>query len=165
MLELCFRMFQSETYGVIDALFVDDGTSDNSSNWSLNGVSYSQSDDAVTLNNAVNSTRWCVPRVNGSNISLDTTKDYCIEIDIKNVNCTNLIIILQSTSVPLNSYVSTSDFTHIKIYSSKSEGKTYYIIDGTTRSVNNSSTASSNMSFRIQGEEGYMFKNFCIYPI
>ena len=154
----------SEPYEVIDAIFRDIGDTDNSSNWSLSSVGYTQSNDAVTLNNATGSTKWCIPKVNGSNISLDTTKDYCIEIDIKNVNCTDLRIILQNTSVYLHSYVSTSDFTHIKIYSSKSEGKTYYIIDGTTRSVNNGTTDTS-ISLRIANGEGYMFKNFCIYPI
>lgn len=155
----------SEPYEVIDAIFRDIGDTDNSSNWNLGGVGYTQSNDAVTLNNATGSTRWCTPKVNGSNISLDTTKDYCIEIDIKNVNCTDLRIILQYTSVYLHSYVSTSDFTHIKIYSSKSEGKTYYIVDGTTRSVNNSSTVSTDMTLRIANGGGYMFKNFSIYPI
>ena len=154
----------SQPYEVIDAIFRDIGDTDNSSNWSLSSVGYTQSNDAVTLNNATGSTKWCIPKVNGSNISLDTTKDYCIEIDIKNVNCTDLRIILQNTSVYLHSYVSTSDFTHIKIYSSKSEGKTYYIIDGTTRSVNNGTTDTS-ISLRIANGEGYMFKNFCIYPI
>lgn len=145
-------------------MFSDLGTSDKSSSYNLGGIIYSQTDDYITLNNSTEGTRWARVTIGGSSSYLDSTKDYCIEIDVKNINATNLSIILDGTAVNVKDYVSTSDFTHIKIYSSRSENKVYYVIDDVTRNVNASNVAG-NAQLRVGSNEGYSFKNFVIYPI
>ena len=155
---------QSEIYETIDGMFSDLGTSDKSSSYTLSNVVYAQTDDYIILNNSTGGTRWVRVNVGGSSSYLDNQTDYCIEIDVKNINSTQLAIVFDGTSVNVKDYVSTSDFTHIKIYSSRSENKVYYVIDDVTRNVN-ASNVTGNVQLRVGNNEGYSFRNFVIYPI
>lgn len=157
-------MLLSEIYETIDGMFSDLGTSDKSSSYTLSNVVYAQTDNYISLTNATGGTRWVRVNVGGSSSYLDNQTDYCIEIDVKNINSTQLAIILDGTSVNVKNYVSTSDFTHIKIYSSRSENKVYYVIDNVTRNVN-ASNVTGNVQLRVGNNEGYSFRNFVIYPI
>lgn len=162
--ELDDGSLQSEIYEIIDAMFSDLGTSDKSSSYTLSNVVYAQTDNYISLTNATGGTRWVRVNVGGSSSYLDNQTDYCIEIDVKNINSTQLAIVFDGTSVNVKDYVSTSDFTHIKIYSSRSENKVYYVIDDVTRNVN-ASNVTGNVQLRVGNNEGYSFKNFMIYPI
>ena len=155
----------STPYEVIDGMFLDDGTIDKSSSWSLNGASYSQSDDCVTLSNSTGSAKWVAPKINGSSSGyIDSNSDYCVELDIKNIDATNVSIYLDNSYIDVKNSVSTSDWTHIKLYTSRSESKLYYVIGGTTSSKA-LSTPVGNVALRIGNSESYQFKNYVLYPI
>ncbi|WP_296846919.1 Ig-like domain-containing protein [uncultured Methanobrevibacter sp.] len=156
--------FVSEIYSVLDGLYFEDGTSDKSSNWNLSSVGYSSNGEYVTLNNASGGNRWCTLKIGSSTSYLDSTLDYCMEIDVKKDTATDIRLILDNTNVYVQNYVSASDFTHIKIYTSRSQSKVFYIIDGVTREVA-MATANGNIQFRIANGESYSFKNFVVYPI
>ena len=154
----------SETLPVLDGLYFEDGKSDKSANWNLSNVTYSSDGEAVTLNNASGGNRWCTLKIGSSTSYLDSTLDYCMEIDVKKDTATDIRLILDNTNVYVQSYVSASDFTHIKIYTSRSQSKVFYIIDGVTREVA-MATANGNIQFRVANGESYSFKNFVVYPI
>lgn len=154
----------SGTYNVIDGLYFEDGKSDKSSNWNLSSVGYSSDGESVTLNNTTGSSKWSVLKINASTTYLDSTLDYCMELDVKNVSGTNVALILDNTNVNVKDYITTSDFTHIKIYTDRSQSKVFYEIDGVTRNVT-MGTADGHITFRVGNNESYSFKNFVVYPI
>lgn len=154
----------SEIFSIIDALYFEDGTSDKSANWTLNNVTYSSNGESVTLNNTSGGSRWSILKIDNSTSYLDSSLDYCIEVDIKNVNATNITLILDNSGVNVYNYVNTSDFTSIKIYTSRNENKVYYVIDEVVRSVN-MATSNGNIQFRLSNNESYSFKNLKVYPI
>ena len=154
----------SEIYSVLDGLYFEDGTSDKSSNWNLSSVGYSSNGEYVTLNNQSGGNRWCTLKIGSSTSYLDSSLDYCMEIDVKKDTATDIRLILDNTNVYVQSYTSASDFTHIKIYTSRSQSKVFYIIDGVTREVA-MATANGNIQFRVANGESYSFKNFVVYPI
>lgn len=156
-------LFQ-EIYGVIDGLYFEDGATDKSSNWNLSSVGYSSDGESVTLNNTTGSSKWSVLKINSSTTYLDSSLDYCMELDVKNVNATNVTLILDNTNVNVKDYITTSDFTHIKIYTDRSQSKVFYEIDGVTRNVT-MGTADGHITFRVGNNESYSFKNFVVYPI
>ena len=156
---------QSETYSIYDTIFKDIGNTDNSSNWSLSVVTYTQTDDYVTLDNSSGASRWIYPQVNGSRNILDTNTDYCWEIDLKNVDATNLRFSLDGTAIEnIHGMITTTDFTTVKIYSAKSENKVYYEVNGVTRNVT-ASTPSGDIYIRLLNGETFQFKNMKVYPI
>ena len=154
----------SEIYSVLDGLYFEDGASDKSANWNLSNVGYSSNGEYVTLNNASDGNRWCTLKIGSSTSYLDSSLDYCMEIDVKKDTATDIRLILDNTNVYVQNYVSASDFTHIKIYTSRSQSKVFYIIDGVTRKVA-MATANGNIQFRVANGESYSFKNFVVYPI
>ena len=154
----------SVPYSVLDGLYFEDGTSDKSSNWNLSNVTYSSDGEAVTLNNQSGGNRWCTLKIGSSTSYLDSSLDYCMEIDVKKDTATDIRLILDNTNVYVQSYISASDFTHIKIYTSRSQSKVFYVIGGVTREVA-MVTANGNIQFRVANGESYSFKNFVVYPI
>lgn len=157
--------FQSETYDVLDALFIDDGTSDKSSSWALNSASYSQSNNCITLSNSTGSNKSISAKVEGSSSGyIDNSKDYCVEVDIKNIDATTIRIYLDNSFIDVKNYVDTSNFSSIKIYTNRAENKLYYEINGTTNSKS-LDTPSGNVGLRIGNNESYQFKNYKLYLI
>jgi len=155
---------QSEPYIVYDGLMTDIGTSDNSSRWSLDSVTYTQSSNNVLLNNTTGSNHYCVPKVNGSSSGYITSSSgVCLECDIKNNNASVVTLIVGGSQVALTDYVSSSDFIHVKIWNN---GNTLYysINNGTTQSKSINYT-NSYVQFRVGAGESYYFKNLVIYPI
>ena len=160
-----YCIFVSETYSIYDTIFKDIGNTDNSSNWNLSVVTYTQTDDYVTLDNSSGASRWIYPQVNGSRNILDTNTDYCWEIDLKNVDATNLRFSLDGTAIEnIHGMITTTGFTTVKIYSAKSESKVYYEVNGVTRNVT-ASTLTGEIYIRLVNGETFQFKNMKVYPI
>ena len=161
-----FRMFLQERYELLDGIFYDSGTSDNSSNWSLSSVGYNSDGTGVTLNNATGSTKWCIPKANGSTTGyLSSGNNYILEFDLKNVNSATVNVLFGGQSFGLVSYISTSDWTHIK-YVLENGVCSVYVNDNTSYSIRNTvSFSETNVSFRVSNGESYQFKNIKLYQI
>ena len=159
-------MSLQETYELMDAIFYDNGASDNSSNWSLSSVGYSSDGEAVTLNNATGSTKWCIPKVSSSTTGYVTSgNNYIFEFELLNVNSETVNVLFGGQSFALASYISTSDWTHIK-YVVENGICSVYVGDSSSYSTRNTvSFSETNISFRISNNESYKFKNIKLYPI
>lgn len=157
-------IFVSEIYALIDAIFKDIGDTDNSSNWSLSGASYNQSDDEITLTNSTSGNTFSIPKVNGSSsgyISSDT--NVCFELDVKNVNCTDLRFVIDGCSTSIHNYISTTEFKTVKIYTT--DDKYYLEVDGSPINNWNRGTRSGVVSIRLPSSQGFKFKNLRLYVL
>ena len=154
--------FVSETFSVLDALMYDEGTSDKSSDWSLSSVTYTVASDGILLDNQSGANRWSIPKVNGSASGYITSgEDYCMEVDIKNNNATQISLIIGGASTDVKNNVSTSDWTHIKFYT---DGNTLYVqINDGTPTSKSISYSNSYVQFRVGNGESYYFKNLKLY--
>lgn len=141
------------------------GTIDKSSDWALNSASYTQSNDYITLSNSTGSNKLIYAKVGGSSSGyIDSSKDYCIEVDIQNIDATTIRIYLDNSFVDVKNYVYTSNFTPIKIYTNRAENKLYYEINGTTSSKS-LDTPNGSVGLRIANNESYQFKNYRLYSL